>query len=46
MGGALMILTGVIAYAAIIAVIVIVMRNTRNNCNQDCQQGRDCDCDD
>lgn len=41
------VLAAVIAYAAIIAVVVIIARDgLDNDCTQDCDQGRDCDCDD
>ena len=38
------IVLALIAYSAIIAVIVIFCQGVRSNCNQDCRQGRDCDC--
>lgn len=36
-----------VAYAAIITAIVIFVKGARlenNSCNQDCNQGRKCDC--
>lgn len=41
------VLAAVVAYAAIVAAIVIIARgNLGNDCSQDCNQGRCCDCDD
>lgn len=40
------ILLAIIAYAAVIASIVIFCRGVNGDCNQDCNQGRKCDCDD
>ena len=41
------VLAAIIAYSAIVAVIVIIARGgLDNDCNQDCNQGRDCSCDD
>lgn len=41
------VLLALIAYAAIITAVVIFVRGPFDNkCNQECNQGRDCDCDD
>ena len=40
-------LAAIVAYTAIVAVIVIIARSgLDNDCTQDCDQGRDCKCDD
>ena len=38
-------LLALIAYVAIVAAIMIFCQGV-SDCNQDCNQGRDCDCDD
>lgn len=40
------ILLAVVAYGAIVVSVVLFCKNIHDNCNQDCRQGRDCDCDD
>ena len=41
------VLLALIAYTAIITAVVIFVRGSYNDkCDQDCNQGRDCHCDD
>lgn len=35
----------IVAYGSVVAAIVLFMRNRRSDCNQECDQGRKCDCD-
>lgn len=39
-------LLAAIAYGAVVAAIVIFCRGSKSGCGQDCNQGRNCDCDD
>lgn len=39
-------ITGLIALSLIILVVVSLTLPENTNCNQDCNQGRDCDCGD
>lgn len=36
----------IVAYGSVVVAIVLFMRSGYSDCNQDCIQGRRCDCDD